>query len=201
MKNRAFVLSVLLPILFSGCIMWDGGYTANVPVTPYGVTDASRVPLTYQITLKMMDPTWYGCPTVNDLQRRVEVALYRTGLFSEVKYGALTEGQAGYHIAFEFRQDGMNTDEVADMAAMSMATLFLVPTFGVVSFDATATVSVQGKPHFAVGKAEEMRAMFWLPLLPAGFFVNEWTAWDAIEQGSVNALVNEIAERIKRELR
>ena len=196
MRNKLLLLAAVMPLLFSGCIVWDGGYTANGPVRTYAAPADQRVPLTFQLTLEMTGSGHYGEPTVNDLQERISLALRQTGLFSEVKYGTPAEGDKGYYVQFAFKQAGMNQDDDSDVAAMSLALLFCVPTFSISTFDASATLIRQDKPIYSTVKAEELRTMYWLPLIPAGFFLNDWTGWDAVKQGAVNALVNDIARSV-----
>lgn len=196
MRNKIFSLLVL-PIVLSGCVIWDAGYTENKPVSQYVVSSADKFPITYSVSMSAERDDVFALPEVKGLRKKIEDALMATGMFSEVSYGA-KGGQDSYHIDFSFRQSGMREDQSMLVGFFAGYTLLLVPTGEVLTFDGSAVLSLQGRPIYSTAKAEEIRCLIWLPLAPIGLFMNSWTVWNALEKGTVNALCEAIAQEHKR---
>ena len=132
-------------------------------------------------------------PETQELRDKIDVALRGTGLFSEVSYGR-GDADDSYHVSFIFKQSGVTVEDSMAVGFLSGYTLLLMPTGEVLTFDGSATLSLKGNPIYTTVKAEELRCLIWLPLAPAGLFMNSWAVWHYAEQGTVNALVNDIAE-------
>lgn len=196
MRNENLLIIPLLSSLLAGCMMWDAGYTPNRSVSKYSVSESVQVPISYSVVLNAFDDD-IAVPTRKSLCQNIERALRETGLFSEVGYGnGSTEDS--YHIAFRFWLSGEGNEKAMESGLLAGYTLFLIPVGGVMTFDGDATLSLQGNPIFSSAKAEELRGALWLPLAPIGLAMNSWTVWHYLEQGTVNALVNDLAEEHKR---
>lgn len=189
--NSIALLACLALLLLPGCIIWDAGYTPNKPVQPHAVPETAKVPITFSVAMQVEREGILAIPTEQSLNQKISKALVQTGLFSKVYYSP--ENPTGYHVVFNFHQAGETMEEAEDTGMLSGLTLFIIPTWHVVTFDGAAIVTLKGKPVFTSAKAEEIRCIDWLPLLPFGLFMNSWTIWPCIERGVVNALVNDIA--------
>ncbi len=194
MRNRINSIALLncLALLFlPGCIIWDAGYTPNEKVAQHAIHEDARIPITFSVSMQSEREDVFALPTGQSLNRKISEGLARTGLFSNVYYAP--ENPTGYHVVFNFHQAGETEEEGEDTGFLTGATLFLIPTIHIVTFDGSAIVTLKGKPVFTSAKAEEIRCVDWLPLAPFGLFMNSWTIWPAVESGVVNALVNDIA--------
>lgn len=196
MKNKIFTWLVLT-LYLSGCIVWDAGYTENKLISRYEVPIEDKFPITYSVSMGAERDDVIALPNVKDLRRKIENALKATGMFSEVVYEA-NGGQDSYHVEFSFHQAGMREDQSIAVGLLSVYTLLFVPTGEVLTFDGSAVLSLQGKPLYSTAKAEEIRCLIWLPLAPIGLFMNVWTTWDALSDGTINALCEEITQEHKR---
>lgn len=192
MKRCIFVLIVICFVL-SGCIVWDADYTPNWPVTQYSVSEYSKVPITYSMHFGYSHSDLIGLPSEKELQEKVETALQATGLFSMIQCTNEID-RDGYHVDFLFFQGGMNWLESDLLGRFLGATFCLIPCVEVFTFDGSAYLYLQGKSIYSTAKAEEQRTLFWLPLAPVGLIMNDWRAWNNIVEGTVNALVEDIAE-------
>jgi hypothetical protein len=191
---RADVFFVALSALcLSGCIAWDAGYTANAPVRNCEARTDEKIPIGYSIVLKRDGSDVAASPDASGLREKVEMALKDTGLFSEVTYGA-RDVEESYHLTFRFHQGYVAEAESSILGMLSGCTFTLVPNVERSTFDGIAELALQGKILYTSAKAEEVRYFIWLPVLPAGLFMNSWSAWGAVETGTVNALVNDVAD-------
>ena len=184
-------LVALFAIITSGCMMWDAGYTENGPVSRYDVPEVDQVPITYGISLCLDTPDLAGAPSEQSLSVKIENALKETGAFSSVGYGT-SAGEDSYHIEFSFKQSMMDTREAAALVAICSYTL--IPVYEIWMFDMTAILSIKGKPIYSTAKAEEMHCLIWLPTLPVGLVMNPWMVMHYIEDGMLNAMVNDIVK-------
>lgn len=176
----------------SGCAIWDAGYTENKPVARWQVPETDRIPITYSITLKSDRSDAFASPEHKELMHKIEKSLLETGLFTTVSYES-GRGADSYHLAFDFHQAGMKVEDSMAVGLLAGYSLCLIPTGEVLTFDGSAVLSLQGTPIYSTAKAEDVQCLIWLPLAPAGIFLNAWTAWHMVELGTVNALVNDIA--------
>ena len=188
---------ILLMLLSHGCIMWDAGYTDNAPVTNHGVSPNNQFPVAYDISIKFERNDFSAAPDRKELMKKVESALNATGLFSLVSYGE-KGGEDSYHISFSFHQAGIREHESVGWALLSGYSLLTIPYAEIATFDGVATLSLKGEAIYSTAKAEELRCFVWLPVLPLGFFMNEWSAWHYVEKGIINALVNDISDFHKK---
>lgn len=196
MRSKA-VLALLCAFILSGCMIWDAGYTENKPVVRYSVSPENRVPISYSVEYEVSRNDLVGEPTRKSLTKKIDIALKSTGLFSSVSYGE--GGRAdSYHVAFKFRVDGMSVEDSMAVGLCSGYTLLLVPTGEVLTFDGSAILMLKGQSMFSTARAEELRDLIWLPLAPVGLVMNVWTAWMWVEDGVVNALVNDVVAEHKR---
>ncbi len=191
MKSE-FISVIAITMTFTGCIMWDAGYTDNNPVIETQITIDERIPISYDVILELDRSDIIAAPEIQELKDKIEVALKTTGLFSEVSYGK-GDVNDSYHASFLFRQAGMSVEDSMAVGLLAGYTLLLVPTGELLTFDGSAILSLKGKPIYTTAKAEELRCLIWLPMAPAGIFMNSWAVWHYAEQGTVNALVNDIA--------
>ena len=200
MKSNILVLA-LLCLCLSGCMIWDAGYTPNLPLTQRSVSTYEKVPITYTVHASYARGDVLGIPSEKDLQEKIDDALRRTELFSDIICTDKPDLN-GYHIDFSFRQDGMNVEQSMAVGQLIGLTLLLSPGGEVITFDGAAKLYLQGKPIYATAKAEEARCLIWLPLAPVGLFMNAWTTWHKLEGGTINALIEDIAsEHEKRFLK
>lgn len=195
MRIKTPLLSLLF--LLSGCVVWDHGYTENRPVTEYRVAADDRFPVTYSIAMIYERGDIVGVPDEKSLREKIDDALRATGLFSEISYG-VKGGQDSYHIEFNFHQAGASMEDSMAVGLLCGYTLLLVPGMEILTFDGSATLSIQGRDIYSVAKAEEIRCLVWLPMAPVGLFMNPWSVWHFLERGSVNALCESIAQEHKR---
>jgi len=186
------LLVAALPLLLAGCAMWDVGYTENKPVTRYSVTDSDKVPITFSVNMQATRSDVFALPTAQGLREKLETELRQTGLFSDVRYGA-KGGSDSYHIEFSFQQAGMTPEQSLAVGMLAGYTLLLVPTGEVLTFDGSAVLSLQGRPIYSTAKAEKLCCLIWLPMAPAGLFMNSWCIWHCVERGTVRALVEDVA--------
>lgn len=183
------ILALLL--MLSGCIVWDAGDTDNRPIAMNQISADEKVPITYSVSLEVERPDIIALPGLPSLRNKIGAALRSTGLFSSVRDN---DNDGSYHVKFSFRQSGMSEAESAAVGLLSGFTLLLVPTWETYTFDGTVELSLDGKSLYSSVKNEKMRCVIWLPMAPFGLFMNSWTAWSSIEEGNINALVNEVAE-------
>ena len=191
-RNTLMYISCLL-LLVTGCIVWDAGYTDNVPVARCKIDVGERIPITYSVSLKMERSDVIAAPDWKGLKDKIGKALKDTGLFSEVTY-TQADDRTSYHIAFDFRQSGMSESDSMAVGLLAGCTLLLVPTGEVLTFDSMARLSLQGVPIYSTGKPEEIRCLICLPMAPAGIFMNSWAVWHFLENGSINSMVNDIVQ-------
>jgi len=191
MKSR-FLAAVAIAAILTGCMVWDAGYTENNDIIETQLSVDDRVPISYDVVLGLERDDIIAAPEIQELRDKIEAGLKGTGLFSEILYGK-GDAEDSYHISFRFRQSGMTEEDSIGVGMLSGSTLLLVPTVEIVTFDGTAILSLKGEPIYSTAKAEELRCLIWLPLAPAGLFMNSWTVWHYAEKGMVNALVNDIA--------
>ena len=189
-KVRCLAILVLLLILH-GCIVWDAGYTDNRPIPINQISADEKVPITYSVSFEVERPDIIALPELSSLRAEIGAALRSTGLFSSVQEN---DKDVSYHAKFSFHQSGVSEGEEAAVGLLSGFTLFLVPTWETCTFDGMVELSLDGKTLHSSVKNEKMRCVIWLPLAPFGLFMNSWTAWSSIEEGNINALVNEVAE-------
>lgn len=196
MKNK-FIVVVAFAMTFAGCMIWDAGYTENKSVIEAQIPFDERVPISYDLALELERSDIFAEPEIQELREKVEQGLKDSGLFSEISYG---KGNANdsYHVSFLFRQSGMTVEDSMGVGLLAGYTLLLIPTGEVFTFDGSAVLSLKGEPIYSTAKAEEIRDIIWLPLAPLGLFMNSWTIWHYAELGTVNALVNDIAEYHKK---
>ena len=183
------ILALLL--MLSGCIVWDAGDTDNRPIAMNQISADEKVPITYSVSLEVERSDIIALPGLPSLRNKIGAALRSTGLFSSVRDN---DNDGSYHVKFSFRQSGMSEAESAAVGLLSGFTLLLVPTWETYTFDGTVELSLDGKSLYSSVKNEKMRCVIWLPMAPFGLFMNSWTAWSSIEEGNINALVNEVAE-------
>jgi len=194
MHSNCITLAALpMMCVLSGCIVWDAGYTENKPVANFGVACADRCPVTYSVSLEFGWNDFIAAPDLQGLSKKIESALYNTGLFSSVAYGE-KGGEDSYHVEFAFKQAGLRDENTAGWAFLCGYSLLTIPFVETATFDGTATLSIKGNDIYSVVKAEELRQLVWLPMVPFGLFFNIWSAWHYVETGEVNALVNDIAD-------
>lgn len=196
MISKVVVMSVIA-FFFSGCVMWDAGYTENRPVTQYNVSPAAKLPITYSVSMSCERGDVFAIPDVKSLREKIEEALAATGMFSEISYGA-KGGKDSYHIDFSFHQAGVSVEQSMQVGFCAGYTLLIIPTGEVLTFDGTAVLLLQGKPIYSSAKGEELRCLIWLPMAPLGLFMNSWSVWHFVEKGTVNALCEAIAQEHKR---
>ena len=196
MQDKISLIAVIL-LLLPGCIIWDAGYTENKPVTRYSVANIDQLPITYSVSMISERGDVFALPDIKSLRSNIESALGNTGMFSEIHYGS-KDGEDSYHVEFSFHQGGMNEEQSMAVVFLAGYTLLLIPTGEVLTFDGTAVLSIKGKPIYSVAKAEEVRCLIWLPVAPAGLFMNSWVIWHYTEKGIVNALCEAIAQEHKR---
>ncbi|MBQ9432009.1 MAG: hypothetical protein IJU44_10720 [Kiritimatiellae bacterium] len=193
MRNKISAFAFLiLAMCVSGCLYWDSGYTVNRPVAAHRISAANRVPVSFNVTLIAMMPEAFGCPDELELREKVQAALKATGVFSEVTYAA--DDGASYHLNFVFRQGGLSPVAEMNSETLSLFSLGLIPMVGTCTLDGAVTCTLGGQQLYATVRAEKLRRLTWLPLLPAAPFCNAWTAWDAVSGGIVNALAEAAAE-------
>ena len=186
-------LAALFAIITSGCMMWDAGYTENGPVFRYDVGEMEQVPITYGVSLYLDTPDLIAAPSEQSLSKKIEEALKKTGMFSSVGYGT-SVGDDSYHVDFSFRQTMMDADARMGAVLGAAYSLTLIPVYEICMFDSTAILSIKGKPIYSTAKAEEMRCLIWLPTLPVGLVMNSWMAMHYVEDGMLNAMVNDIVK-------
>lgn len=196
MKNKIALLATL-PVILSGCIIWDAGYTENKPITRFSVADVDKCPITYSVRMISERKDVFALPDMKSLCANIEEALGNTCMFSEIHYGP-SGGDDSYHIEFIFHQGGMNVEESMAVGFLAGYTLLLIPTGEVFTFDGVAVLSIKGTPIYSVAKSEEVRCLIWLPMAPIGLFMNSWTIWHFAEKGTVNALCEDIAQEHKK---
>lgn len=196
MKNKMAILATL-PVILSGCSIWDAGYTENKPITRFSVANINKCPITYSVSLISERGDVFALPDIKSLRTNIEKALGNTGMFSEIHYGP-SGGDDSYHVEFAFHQGGMNKEQSMAVGFLAGYTLLLIPTGEVITFDGTAVLSIKGRPIYSVAKAEEVRCLIWLPMAPVGLFMNSWTIWHFAEKGTVNALCEAIAQEHKK---
>ena len=187
---RGLTILALLLIL-PGCIIWDAGDVENRPIAMGQISADEKVPITYSVSLEVERHDIIALPELPSLSNKIGAALRSTGLFSSVRDN---DNDGSYHAKFSFRQSGMSEAESAAVGLLSGFTLLLVPTWETYTFDGTVELSLDGKSLYSSVKNEKMRCVIWLPMAPFGLFMNSWTAWSSIEEGNINALVNEVAE-------
>ena len=201
MKSRNTLMYIsCFSFLLTGYIVWDAGYTDNVPVERYEIDVGERIPITYSVSLKMERSDIIAAPDWKSLKDKIGKALKDSGLFSEVTY-TQADDRTSYHIAFDFKQCGMSESDSVAVGLLAGYTLLLVPTGEVFTFDSTARLSLQGAPIYSTGKPEEIRCLIWLPMAPAGIFMNSWTAWHFLENGSINSMINDIVRFHRKRFR
>lgn len=191
MKSK-LIIGIGISVLLPGCIMWDAGYTDNTPIIETRISVEDRVPISYDVILELDRNDIIAAPEMQELRDKIEKGLKATGLFSEILYGKGTIDDS-YHVSFLFRQAGMTVEDSQAVGFLAGSTLLLVPTGEVLTFDGSAVLSLKGRPIYTTAKAEELRCLIWLPMAPAGLFMNSWSVWHYAELGRVNALVNDIA--------
>lgn len=191
MKSK-LIIGIGISVLLPGCIMWDAGYTDNTPIIETRISVEDRVPISYDVILELDRNDIIAAPEMQELRDKIEEGLKATGLFSEILYGKGTIDDS-YHVSFLFRQAGMTVEDSQAVGFLAGSTLLLVPTGEVLTFDGSAVLSLKGRPIYTTAKAEELRCLIWLPMAPAGLFMNSWSVWHYAELGTVNALVNDIA--------
>lgn len=196
MLSKLFSIVVLV-VAVSGCVFWDAGYTENKPVRMYSVPLVDKLPITYSVSMKSERGDVIALPDIKSLRKNIERALKESGMFSEIHYGG-KDGTDSYHIEFSFHQGGTSIEDSMAAGIIAGYTLLLIPVWEVITFDGSAVLSLQGKPIYSTAKAEEMRCVIWLPLAPAGLFMNSWSAWHFLENGLVNALCEAISQEHKR---
>ena len=195
MRSNALMIAFLL--FCRGCIMWDAGYTSNKPIDKYAMSASEKIPISYSVSLDLARTDIIAAPDVKELTQKIESALRETDLFSEISYGK-KDGKDSYHIEFTFRQAGMSVADSMAVGLLAGYSLLLIPTCELLTFDGTAVLTLQGTPIYSTAKPEELRCLIWLPMAPFGVFMNAWTVWHYAEKGTVNALVNDIADFHKR---
>lgn len=191
MKSK-LIIGIGISVLLPGCIMWDAGYTDNTPIIETRISVEDRVPISYDVILELDRNDIIAAPEMQELRDKIEEGLKATGLFSEILYGKGTIDDS-YHVSFLFRQAGMTVEDSQAVGFLAGSTLLLVPIGEVLTFDGSAVLSLKGRPIYTTAKAEELRCLIWLPMAPAGLFMNSWSVWHYAELGTVNALVNDIA--------
>ena len=198
MRSKYYLwLITVFTVVFQGCVEWDAGYTNNDDVVKYMVSNDIKVPITYSLSNIKNRNDEPGMSDVKGLRDRIETALIATGLFSEVSYGE-KGGADSYHAEFHIRQDGMTIDQSVGLGLALGYTFVLIPMGEVFTLDSYAVLYLQGKPIYSTAKTEEYRRLWWLPVLPAGIVLNPWVVWSQIENGNVNALVNDISDYHKK---
>lgn len=191
---RIDLVSLLLLVLcFSGCIVWDADYTKDSPVRNSEARVDQKVPIGYSVELKREGAEVVASPNLLGLREKIEGALKATGLFSDISYGE--KGlEDSYHLTFRFRQGFVEEDPSSVLGVLSGCTFTAIPNVEISTFDGIAELSLQGKIIYTTVKAEEIRYFIWLPMAPVGLFMNSWSAWDSAETGTINALVNDVAD-------
>lgn len=190
-ENISNLAILALLLILPGCIVWDAGDVANRPIAMNQISADEKVPITYSVSLDVERPDIIALPELRSLSNKIGTALRSTGLFSSVRDN---DNNGSYHAKFVFRQSGMSEADSAAVGLVSGFTLLLVPTWETYTFDGTVELSLDGKSLYSSVKKEKMRCVIWLPMAPLGLFMNSWTAWSSIEEGNINALVNEVAE-------
>ena len=191
------ILALLAVACLSGCIAWDADYTVNSPVRNGVVRVEERIPIGYSIVLRREGEEVVASPDLPGLRAKIEAALKETGLFSEISYGE--KGlEDSYHLTFRFRQGFVAEDPSSVLGLLSGCTFTAIPNVEISTFDGIAELALKGKLIYSAARAEEVRYFIWLPMIPAGLFMNSWSAWDSAETGTVNALVNDVADFHRR---
>lgn len=195
-------MKYLLPLfavvlLFAGCMSVDKGYTANNPVARHSTTAVMKFPVCYSVEYEKGYTDIEFPPKEAEIRKRTEDALHATDLFSEVIFSTKPETNT-YHIAFKYVLQGTDIDSNSAMLAVSAATVFLIPCTRDASFDGSATIYYKGTPIYATAATELHRRYCWLPLLPAGIFMNSAVVFDRVTEGVVHSLVNDVAREHTR---
>ena len=125
MKSK-LIIGIGISVLFSGCIMWDAGYTDNTPVIETRISVEDKVPISYDVILDLDRNDIIAAPEMQELRDKIEEGLKATGLFSEVLYGKGTIDDS-YHVSFLFRQAGMTVEDSMAVGLLAGYTFFLVP--------------------------------------------------------------------------
>ena len=82
MKSRNTLMYIsCFSFLLTGCIVWDAGYTDNVPVERYEIDVGERIPITYSVSLKMERSDIIAAPDWKSLKDKIGKALKDSGLF------------------------------------------------------------------------------------------------------------------------
>lgn len=183
---------LIITFLLAGCMSVDMGYSKNDPVKQRTTSSLMKFPVCYSIEYEKGYVDIEFPPQEAELRKLTEDALRSTDLFSDILYKN-KPGTNTYHIAFRYVLQETDLDENNAMLALSAATIFLIPCTREASFDGSATIYYQGSPIFSTGATELHRRYCWLPLLPAGIFMNSSVVFDKVSEGVVNKLVNDVA--------
>lgn len=198
---RNFVLLALQCTLFSGCLLYDCGYTPNDDTVRYRTDSSNKVPITYSLVFSTCFPSEaMGTPTSHSVMSKIDETLKACDLFSEVSYAK--RSSSGYHIEFMYRDDGYDKSKNTKLAYLYVYTLFMIPIPEDYCSDLSAVVYLEGKPIWTSSHTEKCRYVVCWYALPAGMVMNYWSVWRAIEYNLVKSVVNDFTrEHVRRFMR
>lgn len=195
MMKRGLILTVLFAAssLLSGCLAYTCGYCDNDDVQQRNVPEVMKFPVSYSVKYLQSDGSEYPVfgKEEEDFRREVGDALKRTGLFSRVKYSNRAD-ESEYHIAFRFWRSGTSRGDAVTVGLISGYTLMLIPTGEELTLDASANITLRGKPVVGLGEAESAKVIYWLPFLP--FFISGLVFVDNMDDNVLNSIVNDVAK-------
>lgn len=192
---RKIIISLLLASLplLQGCLAYTGGYCEGGKVKKYSVPAAKKFPVSYSVEFTQSgdsDKPTFG-KSGEDFREQVGLALEKTGLFSSVTHSPQAGG-GNYHIAFRFWRSGTDTRDAVGAGMIGGSALWLIP-FGVeLTLDASANISLRGKPVVGLAEAENSKVIYWLGFLP--FFISGLVVVDNMDDYVLVSIVNDAAE-------
>lgn len=185
--SHLFLASILM--LFSGCIVYRAGYVS--PDAQKIKWSAERVPVRYTVMLRQDFLGGDSGFDHDELRRAVGNELRRTGMFSSVAYGEPGEGVR--HLNFEFHVVGERPEDASLASGLAALTIFAFPVTDAISFDLCLRVTKDNRHFYTVGKAEQYRYTYWLPLVVASPFWNVWQAKDDVVSATIQSAVLDFA--------
>ncbi|MBQ9758697.1 MAG: hypothetical protein IJW12_02865 [Opitutales bacterium] len=195
MKKIIFAFTFLLGLTasFSGCLSYSRGYCDSTVFQRKNLNEAQRYPITYSVDYIQADFVERPLNGDNDtgFRESLRKALEETGLFSSVQYER-SPSEDSYHIEFRVWRSGTDRSTAAGVGAVCGGTLFLFPGGVDETLDVSANIVLRNKTLVSFGKAESVRTVYWLPLLP--FCISPIVTHNYVDDKLVGSLVNEVAK-------
>ncbi|MBR6797279.1 MAG: hypothetical protein IKM45_01135 [Opitutales bacterium] len=194
MKKNIFTFVFLFGIgaLLSGCLSYSRGYCDSTVFQRKNLNETQKYPITFSVDYIQADFVERPLNGDNDTGFRdaLRKALEETGLFSSVQYER-TASDDSYHIEFRVWRSGTDQATSAGAGVVCGGTLFLIPAGVDETLDASANIVLRNKTLASFGKAESVRTVYWLPLLP--FCISPIITHNYVDGKLVNSLVSEVA--------